>query len=240
MAYRDFTTLSAPSWLQGPNGGAFVGELGGAKDDILDKARLGVLARFPGKVVRELGATAVEAPGDALDYTGADRQTPRAPGEADQFYSVRLVTAWDDLALLGGPFALLNSLSIMGYVGANIIQDNGRYWYLSAGALASGTLMTHVIRGRPGWTFDGRDDLWSRFALLFTADATNLSGRPGQIILNSIVHRLRPALATYMGAFVTLSGRIWGWPTTVTWGDGGLWGGSSRFIPADDNPAVVL
>lgn len=89
--------------------------------------------------------------------------------------------------------------------------------------------------------FDFRDDLWTRFALLFTADAANLSGVQGQAILNATVEAWRPAQSTYMGAFVVLTGNLWGWPTSLVWGAGGLnWGGNSvRFIPPDGSSAVV-
>jgi hypothetical protein len=245
MAYIDWQTLTAPAWLQGPNGTGYVKAFASAKDDLLDRARLGVLARFPGVILREVGQPPSEAPTDALDHTGADRILPRAPSENDGLYAERLLSAWDDGALLGGPLELLEALSTMGYAGANIIQDNGRYWYLSGTALTAGTLMTMSTRGRPGWMFDGIHDvdgaLWNRFALLFTADAANLSGTAGQAILNGIVSRWRPAISTFMGSYVLLAGNLWGWPTTQTWGAvGATWGGGSvRFIPPDGSPAVV-
>lgn len=246
MSYRDWQSKSAPSWLQGPNGEAWERELGGAKDDVLNRARLGVLARFPGKITRETDAPPAYAPTDALDHSGADRQTPRAPAEGDPAYAERQLAAWDDLALLGGPYGLLHNLAVMGYASANLIQDNGRFWTLPAGVLTAGTLMTMITRGRPGWQFNaigGHDvtgDLWSRFALLFAADAANLSGAAGQAILNSIVERWRPGVSTFVGTYVILAGRVWGWPATShNWGSGNWGGNSVRFIPPDGNPAVV-
>jgi hypothetical protein len=246
MSYEDWQKLNAPSWLQGTNGGGFEAEFGSAKDDILDRARLGVLARFPGSVTRETDQAPALAPADALEHTGADRGLPRAPAEPDSTYSARLLSAWDDYAYLGGPLGMLRALAVMGYSSANIIQDNGRYWYLSAGTLTEGTLMTMATRGRAGWQFDclgGHDvrgDLWSRFALLFAADAANLSGQAGQAILNGIVHRWRPGFATFMGTYVVLAGAVWGWPTTETWSGAGNWGGDSvRIIPPDGNAAYV-
>jgi len=236
-SYRDWQFFSGPPWLQGTNDGAFVRELGGAKDDVLDRARMGVLARFPGSVTRETDQPASVAPTDALDHTGADRQVPRAPAEGDTAFSGRLLSAWDDFGYLGGPYGLLNALAVQGYTGANIIQDNGRYWFLSGGVLTPGTLMTMITRGRAGWQFsaDGHDvtgDLWSRFALLFPSDAANLSSANGQAILNAIVNRWRPGLSTFIGTFVVLAGRVWGWPTTShTWGSGNWGSNSVRFIP---------
>lgn len=245
MSYRKWQLLNGPSWLQGTNGSGYESEFGGAKDDVLDRARLGVLARFPGQITRETDQPPALAPTDALDHIGADRQIPRAPAEADSTYAARLLSAWTDYAYLGGPLGMLNALAVMGYSGANIIQDNGRYWYLSGGVLTTGTLMTMVTRGRAGWQFSclgGHDvtgDLWSRFAILFAADAANLSGQAGQAILNGIVHRWRPAFATFMGTYVLLAGRLWGWPTTGTWGSGNWGSNSVRFVPPDGSAAVV-
>lgn len=246
MSYEDWQKLNGPSWLQGTNGGGFEAEFGSAKDDILDRARLGVLARFPGSVTRETDQAPALAPADALDHIGADRGLPRASAEPDSTYSARLLSAWADYAYLGGPLGMLNALAVMGYSSANIIQDNGRYWYLAAGVLTTGTLMTMITRGRAGWQFtaegnhDVTGDLWSRFALLFEADAANLSGPAGQAILNNIVHRWRPASATFMGTFVVLAGRAWGWPTSShNWGSGNWGSNSVRFIPPDGSVAVV-
>lgn len=251
MSFRDWQSLTAPPWLQSPNGTSFEAEFGQAKDDLLDRARLGVLARFPGAIVREVPAldpldpTPV-APSDALEEIGADRVTPRAPSESDAAYAARLLSVWTDHGFLGGPFGLLTALEKMGYASPNIIQDNGRYWYLTAGVLTTGTLSTMITRGRPGWQFttegnhDVLGDLWSRFALLFATDAANLISAAGQAILNSIVEKWRPGIGTFMGTFVILANGGFGWPVAQTWGDGSNWGAdSSRFIPPDGSPAVV-
>lgn len=241
MSYRDYQTNLAPGWLQGPNGAVWEGELGGAKDDMLDRARLGVLARMPGKVVREQGTQPVEAPTDALDRTAADRMMPRGSGELDPALAARLEAAWDATwPYAGSPYGLLTALTTLGYSSPNIVQDNGRYWYLSGGNVAYGNLMTMATRGRPGWMFDFRDDLWNRFALLFPSDASDLSSADGQRILNATAEIWRPGNCTFVGTFVILAGRVWGWPTTQTWGDGDNWGGSSvRFIPPDGSAPVV-
>lgn len=248
MSYRDWQPRNGPPWLQGTNSFKFEQEFGGAKDQVLDRARLGVLARIPGAVTREIppldpiGDPTPVAPTDALNQAGADRLRRRAPSESDSAYATRIEAAWNDLALAGGPLGMLTELTTLGYVAPNIIQDNGRYWYLSGSTLTAGTLMTCVTRGGlPGWSFDDRANLWSRFAILFTADASNLSDPAGQAILNSTVHQWRPAPTTFVGTYVILAGRVWGWPTTShTWGSG-TWGGNScRFIPPDGNPAVLI
>jgi hypothetical protein len=244
VAYRTFQVQNAPPWLQGPNGGAFQAELGGAKDEVLDRARLGVLARMPGKMLREQDAAQVEAPSDALDHIGADRGTPRAPGESDAAFALRLLAVWTTNQYLGGPYGLLKALDDYGYVSVNLLYDNGRHWHLSGGVLVAGAASTMITRGRPGFMFDADELLgamWSRFGLLFTADAANLSGSAGQAILNSIVERWRAAATTYLGAWVILAGGTWDWPTTQLWDDvGDVWGGDSvRFIPPDGSAAIV-
>lgn len=248
MSYRGWQYFKGPPWTQGTNDGKFVQEFGGCKDYVVDRARMGVLARMPGPVVREIpaldpsGDPTPVAPTDALEEIGADRQRRRGPLETDSAYSTRLVNSFTDFQYLGSPFGLLTELATLGYTSANWVNDNGRRWFLSAGVLTSANLMTMVTRGgNPGWMFDTRNDLWSRFALLFTADAANLSGVPGQAILNETVHRWRPACSTFMGTYVILAGRVWGWPTTShTWGSGNWGGNSCRFIPPDGNPAVIV
>jgi hypothetical protein len=244
MPFREWQVLNAPPWLQGPNGGAWQAEFGGAKDEVLDRARLGVLARMPGKIPREQGAPDVEAPSDALDHVGADRGMPRAPSETDPDFATRLLGVWGANQYLGGPYGLLKALSDYGFVGANLIYDNGRYWYLSSGVLTAGTLGVMVTRARPGWMFDA--DLllganWSRFGLLFPTDAANLAGVQGPALLNATVERWRSAASTYMGSWVVLAGGVWGWPPTATWGAMGAdWGGGSvRFIPPDGSAPIV-
>jgi hypothetical protein len=244
MSYRGWGFLKGPPWNQGTNFGKYAQELAGVKDDFLSRARLGVLARFPKATTREVpaldpvGDPTPIAPTDALEEIGADRLRRRAPGQSDAAYATRVHQAWDDYAFLGSPFGLLTELAALGWGTANIVQDNGRYWFLTAGVLTAGTLMTMVTRGRPGWQFDTRDDLWSRFALLFTADAANLSGAENWAILNSTVHQWRPGMSTFMGTYVIVAGNAWGWPTAKVWGSHN-WGSSTvRFIPPDGNPAV--
>src|SRR3954467_14502185 len=152
--YRDFQVQNAPPWLQGPNGGPFQAEFGGAKDEVLDRARLGVLARMPGKMLREQDAAQVEAPSDALDHIGADRGTPRAAGESDATFASRLLEVWARNQYLGGPYGMLKALDDYGYTDVNLLYDNGRYLYLSSGVLTFGTASTMITRGRPGFMFD--------------------------------------------------------------------------------------
>lgn len=45
-------------------------------------------------------------------------------------------------------------------------------------------------------------------------------------LLKQAIELCRPRKAYCTGVFATQSGRQWGWPTTVKWGDGGTWGGS--------------
>lgn len=45
-------------------------------------------------------------------------------------------------------------------------------------------------------------------------------------LLRNSIMRWRPEKAICMGVFAIQSGRMWGYPTTNKWGDGGTWGGT--------------
>jgi hypothetical protein len=49
--------------------------------------------------------------------------------------------------------------------------------------------------------------------------------------LRDVILKWKPAKATVWSISALVSGRLWGFPVTVAWGDGGTWGGST-LIPA--------
>lgn len=223
MSYRDLETKQAPGWLQQANGAKFLGELGGVKDDMLDRARQAVLVNLLGT-----------GPADALPSVGAERQLPQGAGETDEDYAERMRTAWDapdGWSFAGSHGSLLRALVRAGFpdgvTGTNILQTTKRYAYLDTGAVVYGT--------KSGWTF-GDARRWNRFGIVFGADVAGLTvGSPLANTLNSTVALWKPAKALYVGAWVMVSGVAWGWPLGITWGQLGLtWGasGTVRFIPA--------
>lgn len=240
-----------PAWLMNTNGRALGRQTAGVIDNLDDRLLQGMLARFPTKGSLDATGNFGPPPSDALDEQAADRRLRRGPGpETDVSLAARVQGAWDMWALAGSHYAVLRQLQLAGYSTMKILQDNGRYAYLSGGAgdltdLAFGTLMTCADRDgvTPGWTFDTRQgEYFSQFAILFTTDAANLSSAAGQTILNGIVEDWGPGDARYVGAFVILAGIVWGWPVATVWGGGGLtWGSNSiRFIPGDGSPATVI
>lgn len=237
-----------PAWLMNTNGRALGKQTAGVLDDLDNRLLQGMLARFPIKGSVAAGVYG-PPPSDALDEQATDRKLRRGPAESDTSVGLRIKSAWDDWELAGAHYAVLRQLQIAGYSTMKIVQDNGRYVFLSGSAgdltdLAFGTLMTCADRTgvTPGWTFDTRQgSYFSQFGILFTTDAANLSDVGGQAILNSIVADWGPGDATYVGAWVILAYRLLGWPTTRTLGSGGTLGTAShRFIPGDGTPATVV
>lgn len=236
------------AWLRGPQGQALSRAMATEIELQNNLLRQGLLARFPAKgntdtVTKQYGLP----PSDALDQIGADRLLPRGPGESDATYSARLLAAWAAWEFAGSHYGVLRALNLAGYANMVIVQDNGRYSQLTGSAgditdLTFGTLMTCVNRGgKPGWTFDTRVDFYSRFAIVFTADASNLSTDAGQKTLVSIVNNWKPAKAQFVAAYVILSGRLFGWPIGRTLGaDPNLGGNSVRVIAGDGSGPTVI
>lgn len=246
--YRDWLPAQAPPPLAGPNGAALLQREGEMLDEYRDRLNQGVLARFP--VKGSVGADGVYStpPSDALDTIGSDRGLARATGETDAAYAVRLQAAFSIWDYAGSHYGLLRALERAGFAAMVIVQDNGRYSQLTGSAgtiadLAFGTLMTCVDRpsSHAGWMFDPLQGVfWSQFGIVFTADAAILQTAAGWATLNKIVKQWAPASANYVGAWVILSGAVFGWPTGQTWG-ASTWGGdSTRTIPGDGSPAFVV
>lgn len=241
MSYRDLETKLAPGWLQQANGAKLLGELGGVKDDMLDRARQAVLVNLLN-----------QGPGDALETIGAERQLPRAANETpadsdgtthiygpnDAAYAARLRSCWDAAdgwSFAGSHGGLLKALNRAGFpkdtTGTNIVQRTKRYSWLDT----DGVTVHFGTHG--GFTWDATGpEYWNRFGLIFGTDVVGLSsGTPLADVLNTTVTLWKPAKALYMGAWVFPSGIRWGWPLTLEWGVGGhTWGeagGTNRFIP---------
>lgn len=251
MPYATWLQTVGPAILRRTNGAALSQQTGAALDDQANRLLQGILARFPTKGNVDVTGTYGPPPSDALDQQLTDHGLRRGPGESDASAGTRVQNAWNDYVFAGSCWGVLRQLQIAGYANMYTVQDNGRYAHLTGSTgviatdLAFGTLMTCIERpgNTPGWMFDARAGAyWSQWGLLFTADATDLQTVSGQAILNSIVADWGPGNANYLGAWVILAGDVWGWPTTLTWGQASLnWGGNSiRFIPPDGSPATVI
>ncbi len=236
-------------WLRGTQGQALSRALGTEADLQQFLLLQGLLARFPTKGNADSDGKYGLAPADALDQTGADRLLRRGPAESDAAYAPRLQAAWDAWEFAGSHWGVLRALQLAGYADMLIVQDNGRYCYLTGSTgdiatdLAFGTLMTCLNRpgDANGWMFDGRVDFYSRFAIVFTADAANLADPSGQKILVDIVNQWKPSKDQFVAAYVILAGQLMGWPTGRTLGtEPNLGGNSVRVIPGDGSAPVVI
>lgn len=245
MPFEDYLPKTLPPWLRKQWGQAFHVAVGRRMDAVAENFRQAIFARMP-------TVAASNEDDAALEAIGHDRQLPRGPGESAQAYGDRLYLAWEAWAGddtpstgvgggAGSPLGMLNAIKAAGLPtgpdGATIVQQNGRYAQLDlSGALALGDLMDCVNRQtldgstltRPGWTFDGRDNFYSVFGIVFPTPATI---EPA--LLNTAVEQWRPSKALYVGAWIIESGTLLGWPATGrTLGtEPALGGNVTTFVP---------
>lgn len=206
----------------GPKGRAFMAKVGTRMDAILRLFWDAVYAGFPDW-----------APDDALDVIGAELGLPRSPDEPQATYAARLREVWptwegDNTRITGkgggagsrrGILLALKALGVpIGSSGATLVSQGGSYYQLTAqSVLTRGTLMNCVNRtnllgavaSRPGWTFEGRDNFYAEFGLVFPVS-------PGPLdfaLLNQVVDRWRQAKELFVGTWVIHTGRLLGWPT---------------------------
>lgn len=111
----------APPSLMLPGGQAVVGATGDLKDNLADRAKLAVLARFP-----------LVAPPDALAEIGLERSILRGPSETDAQYAVRCQNAWQTWPFAGTPFGLLLTLFTLGYPDVYLMPVRGGHLKLNA------------------------------------------------------------------------------------------------------------
>lgn len=243
MSYREYLPSIAPPWMKREIAAAFWAEAGGSLDNVRARLTDGVLARFPGT-----------AAADSQDAIGLGRLLPRAPSESNDDYAARLNAAWttwgEDPVLGGGAgshLGMLKALKSLGLpmdtTGATIVQQNGRYSQLDGSDnLVLGTLMDCVNRqdltgavpgDLPGWTFEGRDQFYSEFGIVFPEDVVDLTEEsPLATALHVEVERWRPGKMVYVGTWVIVTGQTLGWPTGRTLGtEPNLGGNDVRYIP---------
>lgn len=254
MPFDEYLPKTLPPPLRGPWGTAFHQAVGERMDAIVEDYRQAVFSRLPGI-----------CPDDALDLVGSDRLLPRGPGETNDAYRARLVDAWEAWAGDNTPISgtgggeasalgLLRQMQIAGIpvgstFGAIIVQQNGRFAKLdNLGGLVTGDLMTCVnrqdltgaVNPRPGWTFDGRDNFYSVFGILFPLAGPAIDGG----VLNSIVKVWKPSKAIYVGAWILDFGsRLLGWPndnTRTLATEPPLGGNTFTYLPPPDGEASLV
>jgi hypothetical protein len=69
--------------------------------------------------------------------------------------------------------------------------------------------LTGVRNARPGWTFEGRDNFYSEFGLVFPEFAD-----VDRAAMNAAVELWKPSKALYIGAWMIEDGACLGWPPT--------------------------
>ena len=111
--FADWCVDSAPPWLQGPFGSAWLESFGIVADALHEGIRQGVKARFPGL-----------APIGGHDLLGAERNMVRAevvpPYETDAAYGERLRCAWDYWQNLGGKPGLSQLFPLLGLTNVEV------------------------------------------------------------------------------------------------------------------------
>lgn len=225
--YEAFLTSNAPTWLQRPNGQAWLAAHGELLDELLDRTIAAVKARFP------TGGT----PSDGLGYLGDERGLPRGPQDTDDTYAATLQAAWDLWPQCGSPKGLLRALWRAGYQNVVLVQCTGRAFTLPA--YDADVVIRQLPGTPPWWSVDLNHAFWSRFQLIFPAPLpaswTNVQPNPDATThpaldevnaLRRLCRKWKGATRTLVSIVVITSGELWGWPLG-TWGDPGVWGGTT-------------
>jgi len=150
-----------PSWLMTGDGGKVAASLALMVDDFAARAKLALLARFPGY-----------APDDAaLAAMGRDRRIIRGINEPSAAYAARLSRAFDDHKTRGNPFAMLRQLRA--YLQAPCVVrtvDRRGNWY----TIDADGVETAVINAA-NWNWDGGAlSQWARFwVVIYPVNGTN-------------------------------------------------------------------
>ena len=224
--FRKYRQGLVPTTHQRPTGQALQGLLGDVEDQLLDRVKQSVKARFP-----------LLAPTDSLLALGVERQLPRGPSETDAAYAARIQNAWSTWPFAGTPFGVLSALFTLGYTNVYLETCTGRQYTLPVNALAS---MGNTALAAGQWFIDSaRATNWSRFDVVFpTPLPTSWAGGASVPAYSSDeAKRIRAAINQWKPAFalcnrvvivttggasvasVTTDGGVWGM-FDGTWGDG--------------------
>lgn len=155
--FRTARRFLAPRWLTDGDGGLVGYSLDLMKDAFVERARLGLLARFP-----ENGPNGELAPSDAIAAIGRDRRVVRGWFETEASYVARLKLWLDDRRRQGNAFMLMQKLAE--YLGPNLASfrtvDARGNWYSRA---ANGTETALLKQENWDWSGEPVGERWSRF-----------------------------------------------------------------------------
>lgn len=156
LRFRSIRKLITPRWLTEGDGELVGYSLDLVKDAFVERARLGLMARFP-----ENGANGETAPPDALIQLGRDRRVVRGLFETDAQYAARLKLWLDDRRRQGNPFMLMQKLAeYLGPLPSFRTVDARGNWYSRAADGTETALLKQENWDWDGTTIGGR---WSRF-----------------------------------------------------------------------------
>jgi hypothetical protein len=150
MAYESYETwlteTLAPSWLRGRYARAFLGVVGRMLDRITDGADAAVKVRF-----------VAQAPVDALEYIGSERNLPRYAPDTDDTYRARLAAAWSLYEFAGTRQGILSALSaLLPTTTIRVIAN--REWPIPPDGDTANWSRLWVLLSDTPWTSDGNWD----------------------------------------------------------------------------------
>jgi hypothetical protein len=225
--YTDWLPKLTPPWLLGSKGGALINALASEVDELLQRCKDGVKERFSGYASR-----------DALNAIAFERILPRGASETDAQWAIRLRQAFDIWYWAGSPYGILRALYTAGYA-PQLIIGQGQEYELDT---STGLVLSQNSWGGP-FDFTGRGtSFWSAFVIYFPTArwpaSWTAAGNPplessveAQTLMR-LVHRWRPAYATFARVVMQGTGPIWGippgtaagqWGTTRVWNTGTYW-----------------
>jgi len=158
LTFRALRTKIAPRWLTAGDGGKLGFALDVMKDALMERVRLGHLARFP-----QQDATGTPGPADALDALGRDRGVIRGIDETDRSYAYRLTQWLVDARTRGTAFSLMKRLhAYVDFDGSRgvsfrVVDNRGNWFSRSSTGVETSSLNTG------NWNWDGNTAKWARF-----------------------------------------------------------------------------
>lgn len=223
-AYRNIVQSLVPKWLSAGEGGKVLYTLHLVADAFLERARLGLIARFPSY-----------APEDALPLLSRDRKIMRGLNEPQSSYAVRLCQWLDTHKTRGNPFVLLEQLRsyLQSDVTVRTVDQNGNWFSIEQGGaydvqLSKGQFNWDSVSSRAWgqfWVVVYGSTLWTApkygdGSVYSKAHVWGLSATPSEIDgLRTIVRQCKPAHAICRWIIVSLDDSLFHPGTALN----GLW-----------------
>lgn len=158
-SFRTLRKYLAPRWLTEGDGELLGYSLDLLKDAFAERARQGLLARFP-----QQGPDGTPAPSDALAAMGRDRRVVRGIDETATAYAARMLRWIDDRKRTGNMFSLMDAVAA--YLGPatvrlRTVDQRGNWCTREPGGARS------YLLDQGNWNWDGTPATqWSRFWLI--------------------------------------------------------------------------